>query len=83
MDAGGRMNQETESRMYRMDFKDKALAQNIIGFVFFINNTFGTGYLRNKHMNIIIIFSFILSILKHPVNPVRVFLEKAIPSYCT
>ena len=28
-------------------------------------------------------FHVVVSILKHPVNPVRVFLEKATPSYCT
>jgi len=29
------------------------------------------------------IFKFILFILKYPVNPFRVFLEKATHSYCT
>jgi len=53
-----------------MDFKDKELSQRL-------------RVSQILTMNVNEIFKFILSILKHPVNPVRVFLEKATPSYCT
>ena len=55
-----------------MDFKDKALTQKIIGCAFKVYSSLGKGFLKIEHMNLNVIFRFIQSILKHPVNPVFV-----------
>ena len=81
-----------------MDFKDKELTQKIIGCAFKVHSTLGKGFLEKVYENALVIeltkldkvkflfnvmFRFIQSILKHPVNPVRVFLGKATLSCCT
>ena len=57
---------------FRMGFKDKVLILKIIGCAFKEHSTLGNGYHENERMNLNVIFRFILSILKHPVNPVFV-----------
>ncbi len=64
-----------------MDFKDKEFTQRIIGCAIKIHITLNKEFLKIDDMNMNVIVRFILSILKYPVNPVRVFLEKATPSY--
>jgi len=63
-----------------MEFKDKALTQMVIECAFKVYSTLGKGFLENELMNVEV--RFILSILKHPVNPVRLFSEKATTRYC-
>ncbi len=68
-----------------MDFKDKELTPQIIGCAFKVHSTLGKGFLEKVYENALVIeltkldkvkflfnvmFRYIQSILKHPVNPV-------------
>jgi len=51
-------------------FKDKEVTEKIIGCEFKIHRTLDKGVLKKERIILNVIFRFILSILKHPVNPV-------------